>query len=56
MSKASENLPALADAEEQLQAELLKGLNSTESKLTPADWQDIRREARARVEARKQGR
>ena len=40
-------------AEDQLQALLLEGLNSTESELTPADWQDIRREALAQVEARK---
>jgi len=41
-------------AEEQLEAMLLEGLNSPESELTAADWQNIRREALARMEARKQ--
>jgi antitoxin ParD1/3/4 len=40
-------------AEEQLEAELLEGLNSVESELTPADWRAIRKEALAKVEARK---
>jgi antitoxin ParD1/3/4 len=40
-------------AEEQLEAMLLEGLNSPESELTAADWQSIRREALARLEARK---
>ena len=43
-------------AEEQLEAKLLEGLNSAESALTPADWSAIRREALAKVEARKQAR
>jgi len=40
-------------AEEQLEAKLLEGLNSAESELTPADWRAIRKEALAKVEARK---
>ncbi len=40
-------------AEEQLEAKLLEGLNSVESELTPADWSAIRKEALAKVEARK---
>ncbi len=43
-------------AEEQLEAKLLEGLNSAESALTPADWSAIRREALAKVDARKQAR
>ena len=43
-------------AEEQLEAKLLEGLNSAESELTPADWRAIRKEALAKVEARKQSR
>ena len=43
-------------AEEQLEAKLLEGLNSAESKLTAADWSVIRKEALARVEARKKPR
>ena len=34
----------------------LEGLNSAESELTPADWSAIRKEALAKVEARKQAR
>jgi antitoxin ParD1/3/4 len=41
-------------AEEQLEALLLEGLNSPESELTPGDWSAIRKEALARLEARKQ--
>ncbi len=41
-------------AEEQLEAKLLEGLNGAESALTPADWSAIRKEALAKVEARKQ--
>jgi antitoxin ParD1/3/4 len=41
-------------AEEQLETMLLEGLNSPESELTAVDWQNIRREALARLEARKQ--
>jgi putative addiction module CopG family antidote len=40
-------------AEEQLEAKLLEGLNSAETALTPADWKAIRKEAVAKVEARK---
>lgn len=43
-------------AEEQLEAKLLEGLNSAESELTPADWNAIRKEALAKIEARKQSR
>ncbi len=40
-------------AEEQLEAKLLEGLSSAESELTPEDWCAIRKEALAKVEARK---
>ena len=43
-------------AEEQLEAKLLEGLSGAESELTPADWSSIRREALAKVEARKKPR
>ena len=43
-------------AEEQLEAKLMEGLNSTESPLTAADWSAIRKEALAKVQARKQAR
>jgi antitoxin ParD1/3/4 len=43
-------------AEEQLEAKLLEGLSSAETALTPADWTTIRKEALAKVEARKQKR
>ena len=43
-------------AEEQLEAKLLEGLSGTETELTPADWTSIRKEALAKVEARKQKR
>jgi antitoxin ParD1/3/4 len=43
-------------AEEQLEAKLLEGLNSTETELTLADWRAIRKEALAKVEARKKKR
>lgn len=43
-------------AEEQLEAKLLEGLNSTETELTPADWRAIRKEALAKFEARKKPR
>ena len=39
-------------AEEALEAKLLEGLNSPESQLTQADWNAIRSEAVARVQAR----
>ncbi len=40
-------------AEEQLEAKLLEGLSGAESELTSADWTAIRKEALAKVEARK---
>jgi antitoxin ParD1/3/4 len=40
-------------AEEELEAKLLEGLNSAERQLKPADWRDIRKEAMARLKARK---
>ncbi|BAC88297.1 type II toxin-antitoxin system ParD family antitoxin [Gloeobacter violaceus] len=43
-------------AEEQLEAKLLEGLNSPASELTAADWSSIRKEALARLEARKKQR
>jgi antitoxin ParD1/3/4 len=43
-------------AEEQLEAKLLEGLSGAETALTLADWTAIRKEALAKVEARKQGR
>ncbi len=43
-------------AEEQLEAKLLDGLSGTETELTPADWTAIRKEAMAKIEARKQKR
>ncbi|MFZ4685322.1 MAG: type II toxin-antitoxin system ParD family antitoxin [Hyphomonadaceae bacterium] len=43
-------------AEELLEAKLLEGLNSAESELTAADWTDLRKEALAKVEARKHSR
>ncbi|MHB8471295.1 MAG: type II toxin-antitoxin system ParD family antitoxin [Gammaproteobacteria bacterium] len=43
-------------AEEHLEAKLLEGLNSPESGLTPADWRTIRKEAWAKLEARKKQR
>lgn len=43
-------------AEEQLEAKLLEGLSGTEAELTAADWTSIRKEALAKVEARKKKR
>jgi len=43
-------------AEELLEAKLLEGLNSAESELTAADWTALRKEALAKVEARKHSR
>jgi len=40
-------------AEEMLEVKLLEGLNSIETDLTPEDWNAIRREALAKIEARK---
>lgn len=43
-------------AEEDLEAKLLEGLSGAETALTAADWSAIRKEALAKVEARKQKR
>lgn len=43
-------------AEELLEAKLLEGLSGPESELTSADWSDIRKEALAKLEARKKQR
>ena len=43
-------------AEEQLETMLLEGLSSAETALTQADWTAIRKEALAKIEARKQKR
>jgi antitoxin ParD1/3/4 len=43
-------------AEEKLEAMLLEGLSGTETELTAADWTAIRKEALAKVGARKQKR
>ena len=43
-------------AEDRLEAMLLEGLNSAETELSPADWSAIRKEALAKVEARKKQR
>ena len=40
-------------AEDRLGAMLLEGLNGAETELSPTDWSDIRKEALAKVEARK---
>lgn len=40
-------------AEEQLEAKLLEGLSGAESELTATDWSEIRKEALARITARK---
>ena len=40
-------------AEEQLEAKLLEGLSSVETKLTATEWRAIRKDALAKVEARK---
>ena len=42
------------EAEELLEAKLLEGLDAAESELTAANWKDLRTEALARVDARKQ--
>ncbi len=61
-SSASEYVRELIRADEkqkaadQLEALLLEGLNSTASELTPAEWGAIRKEALAKVKARKQAR
>ena len=61
-SSASEYVRALirADekrkAEDQLEAKLLEGLNSTDGDLTPADWTAIRGEALAKLAIRKKPR
>lgn len=43
-------------AEELLEAKLLEGLSGAETELTAADWSAIRKEALAKVEARKKTR
>jgi antitoxin ParD1/3/4 len=43
-------------AEEELEAKLLEGLNGPETELTPDDWKALRKEALARLEARKKQR
>lgn len=43
-------------AEEALEAKLLEGLRSTEREFSADDWKAIRKEALAKVEARKNGR
>ena len=43
-------------AEEQLEAKLLEGLNSSESELTPKDWSVIRKEALAKLKKPKKRR
>ena len=43
-------------AENRLEAMLLEGLNSAETELSPTDWSAIRKEALAKVEARKKQR
>jgi antitoxin ParD1/3/4 len=40
-------------AEDQLEALLLEGLNGADSEMTPVDWNALRQEAIARLEARK---
>lgn len=40
-------------AEDRLEALLLEGLNSPETELQPQDWTDIRKQALAKLEARK---
>ena len=40
-------------AKDQLEALLLEGLKSEETALTPEDWSSIRKEALAKVEARR---
>ncbi len=43
-------------AEEELEAKLLEGLNSPQSELTASEWSEIRKEALAKLAARKAGR
>ena len=43
-------------AEEQLEAKLMEGLGSVESPLTADDWSAIRKEALAKVQARRRAR
>ena len=43
-------------AEEQLEAKLLEGLSGAESELTAADWSAVRKEALAKIQARKKTR
>ncbi len=41
------------NAEEHLEAKLLEGLSRAESKMTPATWTAVRKEALAQIAARK---
>ena len=43
-------------AEDRLEALLLEGLGDAQTELTPADWKMIRKEALAKVDARKKTR
>jgi antitoxin ParD1/3/4 len=43
-------------AEEELEGKLLEGLRGGETQLTPEDWKAIRKDALAKVEARKRTR
>ena len=43
-------------SEDELEAKLLEGLNSSKSALTAADWKEIRAEALAKMAARKKPR
>ncbi len=58
-SSASEYVRELIQADEkrkaenELEAKLLEGLNSSKTALTAAEWKDIRAEALAQVAARK---
>lgn len=61
-SSVSEYVRELIRADEkrkaaaELEAKLLEGINSAETELTSADWDAIRKEALAKIEARKQSR
>lgn len=61
-SSASEYVRELIRADEkrkaadELETKLLEGLRGVESELTPDDWKSIRKEALAKVEARKRAR
>lgn len=61
-SSVSEYVRELIRADEkrkaaaELEAKLLERINSAETELTSADWDAIRKEALAKIEARKQSR